>query len=261
MTAAAADRQDGYSGDRAVRRHDVAASVKIYKGTAVVTDSSGNARPGADTAGYKLAGVSLGDQINGTSTVDNTTGAAGDLTVDVYTRGVYEFVAAGLTKADVGKPCWLTDDQTIQLTPANVFAGVLIDFLSATRALVRIDAAVDNPPLDGRNLFVLQAFNPSTVGTTKVVIYNGLEMPRAFKVLRGYADCKTAPGSGYECEVEITDGTTAKTFVIDDTATHGEDEAIDQVYAANADIDIGLTDDNASAATADVSVLFVCEWL
>ena len=111
--------------------------------------------------------------------------------------------------------------------------------------------------------------NPSTAMARVVVrhglprelpeaLLDGFEWPRAFKVLRGYATALTAPGSAKTCTITITDGTSPQTFTVEGTAKKGEDEAINQAYAANTDMSISAVD-SSGGATADLAVLLVCE--
>ena len=97
--------------------------------------------------------------------------------------------------------------------------------------------------------------HPTTVGTSEVTIAQ-FEFPVAVTVLRGYAYAQTAPGSGYNCTIKITDGTTDKTFDIAGTANLGSDEAIDQNYDADTTMTISVQDDNASAATDTINIVF-----
>lgn len=139
MTAAAADRKLDKLGSDIVQG-DLAAAVVIYQGTMVMRDSSGNLKPGADSAAHIMAGVSRGDPVEGKSTVDNSGGAAGDKTVELSTKGVFGFDGTA-TKADIGKKAYITDDSTVSTTPANVFAGVIAD-VRDSQVYIDIEPAV-----------------------------------------------------------------------------------------------------------------------
>lgn len=110
----------------------VAANAKLYMGGIGAINSSGYAVPASDAAGLRVVGR-IQEQ------VDNIGGANGAKSV-LMTAGVYKFAETGLTVADVGKPCFIADDQTISLaaTTNNVFAGVIEAIDSATEAWVRI---------------------------------------------------------------------------------------------------------------------------
>jgi len=249
MTAAAADREAVWNRGE-VMSIPVAASTKIYAGTLVCWNASGYAVAAANTAGYKFAGVSL-------EQADNSSGSNGTISVQVRRKGIFEFVAAGLAAANAGADLYVTDDQTVQTAAANVRVGRLAYFDSATNAPVEIDPlSLDTP---GAQYFTVDA-EYTGVGATEVTV-KSFELPRAFKVLRGYAEAQTAPGTGYNCTVKVTDGTTPKTWTIAETATHGEDEAINQQYAADTDITLSLQDDDASGATEDVNITLVCQFV
>ena len=141
MTATAVDRQTK-SYDQGLVAHPVAAATTIFNGIAVALDVARRAVSPTDSAAVLFAGVSAEGVIN---TVAEGFGAAGDLNVKVYTRGIFSFVAAGLALADVGKNVYFADNQTVQLAPTNVYAGKLVRFTSATEALVDIGAATTFP--------------------------------------------------------------------------------------------------------------------
>ena len=110
----------------------------IYMGTMVCHDTTGYCVSGADTVGYVLAGVAAEKvQIDVANTSD------GDHEIRVWRGGVHRFITAGAAVTDVGKPVWLTDDQTVQLTPGNVFVGTVVRYISATAIDVDITPAVE----------------------------------------------------------------------------------------------------------------------
>lgn len=125
MTALASDRSTPKR-DGVTRDLSVAAATKIFAGSLVVLNAAGTAEP-ATTA---LAKVAVG---RAEEQVDNSTGAAGDLTVKV-TRGVFRVAnsAAGdlIAAADIGSTCFIVDDQTVAKTDAvgtRSAAGKVID--------------------------------------------------------------------------------------------------------------------------------------
>lgn len=90
----------------------VAAAKKIFAGSLVARDSSGNATPGATAT--TLLGVGRAEEY-----VDNSAGAAGDKSVTVR-KGTYKFAnsASGdlIARADIGSDCYIVDDQTVAKT-------------------------------------------------------------------------------------------------------------------------------------------------
>lgn len=123
------------------------AAVLNYRGGAAsVILGTGYATPlVVGTAGTRFVGVYLAG-------VDNSAGAAGDKTVQIARTGIFEFNQTGLTQADVGKPAFFSDDNTIATTPTTAYAGVIVN-IGTTSALaeVCIDTAcltVANPGLN-----------------------------------------------------------------------------------------------------------------
>lgn len=121
------------SSDRNTPRRDgelvtlpVAASKLIYAGAIVARDSSGNATPGATAT--TLLGMGRAEV-----RADNSTGSAGDITVDVR-RGVFRFAnsaaADAITRAEIGTSCYIVDDQTVAKTSGSStrsVAGTVFD--------------------------------------------------------------------------------------------------------------------------------------
>ena len=139
MTVLAADRNTvRREGD--IYEFPALAAAKVYGGSIAAIDANGKAQPAADTAGLKVVGICEGY-------VDNSAGADDALSVKVR-RGVFKLAASGLTDADIGKPLFIVDDQSVQLaaTTNDVFAGILVQVESATEAWValpmRVGAAV-----------------------------------------------------------------------------------------------------------------------
>lgn len=118
MTALAAERNTLRRGAQVVpERHTVpvAASTKIYKGGIVALNASGYAVVPSAATTLITVGVA-------TETVDNSSGSAGDLKVNVL-PGVYRVGNSASTDAIalawVGKDCFLVDDQTVAKTDAS----------------------------------------------------------------------------------------------------------------------------------------------
>jgi hypothetical protein len=105
----------------------VKANVKIFAGSMVCIDSTGYAIPGSDTAGLKFVGISRGY-------ADNTGGADGALSVEVWRRGSFELAASGMTRANIGESVFVVDDQTAGLAAAtanDVPCGKVSEYNSA----------------------------------------------------------------------------------------------------------------------------------
>lgn len=122
-----------------LRAEQMAATVKIWGGSLVMRNAAGYLTKGATATG--CVGVGRAEK-----TVDNT-GAAGAAMVE-YRTGTFLFAnsAAGdlITIADIGKPCFIVDDQTVAKTDGTGTrsrAGI-VDGVEATGVWVRMDEAL-----------------------------------------------------------------------------------------------------------------------
>lgn len=94
--------------------HPVAAATKIYAGALVVLNASGQAEPGTTALGKTAVG-------RAEAQVDNTAGIAGAIQVEVR-RGVFKynnFAADSINRQDIGKTCYVVDDETVGKTDAT----------------------------------------------------------------------------------------------------------------------------------------------
>lgn len=117
----------------------VKGSTTIYQGALVVMES-GNAVPGKTATGLVVLGLATETVVNG--------GANGAKSVTTE-RGTFKFFnsadAEAITTADIGKQCYVVDDQTVAKTdgaaspdPATrSAAGVVID-VDSTGVFVRV---------------------------------------------------------------------------------------------------------------------------
>lgn len=107
----------------------VKGSTKIYAGS-IVALNAGYAVPASSALGLVATGKAL-------STVDNSTGADGDLSIEVQI-GAFRFENStsgdAIAQANVGSYCYLADDQTVALTSnagARSVAGQILQIDSA----------------------------------------------------------------------------------------------------------------------------------
>ncbi len=108
----------------------VAEGVKIFAGSQVCTNAAGYAVPGANVAGYKFAGIAQ-------EYIDNSAGLDGELSIVVEQPVIVSLGAANITQADIGKPVFISDDQTVALSTTNSIAcGVIREVISATAVWV-----------------------------------------------------------------------------------------------------------------------------
>ena len=123
-----------------LRVEPMAATVKIWGGSLVMRNAAGYLTKGATATG--CVGVGRAEK-----TVDNT-GAAGAASIE-YRTGLFLFAnsAAGdlITIADIGKVCFIVDDQTVAKTDGTATrsrAGI-VDGIEASGAVwVRCDEAL-----------------------------------------------------------------------------------------------------------------------
>ncbi|NEY89324.1 hypothetical protein [Tabrizicola oligotrophica] len=121
------------------RIEPMAAAVKVFMGAIVMRNAAGHVTKGATATGC----IGVG---RASDTFDNTTGAAGDLRCE-YRTGIFGFanLAADLvTQADVGKLCYIADDQTVAKTDGTGTrspAGY-VDGIEGGTVWVRLDEAV-----------------------------------------------------------------------------------------------------------------------
>lgn len=114
----------------------VAAAETLYGGTLVCRNASGYAVDGEDANNLVFAGIAR-------AAVDNASGSAGDLNVELWEDGVFLVKAIGLTADDVGRECFLLDNQTVALAGGSgldyhIRVGVIDEVVSATQAWVRL---------------------------------------------------------------------------------------------------------------------------
>jgi hypothetical protein len=140
MPALTKDRNTPAWGGGGRRQGAVAASTLIFAGAMLMRDASGNILEGQTDTGLTGVGRAL-------ERVDNSSGSAGDLTVD-YDEGIFRFAnsaaADEITKADIGNLCYAVDDQTVAKTDGSSSrskAGIVAD-VDAQGVWVRFDEAL-----------------------------------------------------------------------------------------------------------------------
>lgn len=112
----------------------VAASTTIYQGALVCVNSSGYLVPAANNTTYECMGVAA-------ESADNSSGSNGDLTVTVDFNHVERFTGSGITQADVGKSCYVIDDETVGDDAAaskNVHVGTVVQLEATNVVLVHV---------------------------------------------------------------------------------------------------------------------------
>ncbi|MDX1464118.1 MAG: hypothetical protein R3215_00265 [Halomonas sp.] len=126
------------------RSAPVAAGALCYAGAIAVGNATGYAEPASTATGLTALGVFHHYQ-------DNVGGADGDQVVEIE-RGHFHFAnsaaADEITVTDIGKVCYLVDDQTVALTDGTASRSIagIVDDVDANGVWVNID------PTNGVNL-------------------------------------------------------------------------------------------------------------
>lgn len=114
-------------------------NVAIKKGTLVVVDASSGYATHTPTASRPFFGVAA-------ETVDNSSGSAGDKRINVYTSGVFSFIASSAGQSWVGKEVWLSsgssgNNATVVISDPGVGpkVGRVVEVVSSSEVRVRID--------------------------------------------------------------------------------------------------------------------------
>jgi len=117
-------------GQGTIRKIPVAASEHIYCGMILNISATGYAKAASDTAGEKIAGIAK-------SEADNSSGADGDIYVDVAIGTKTWISNAALTIADNLAKVYATDSNTVAAAAVNVGAcGRVIDVDAGVKVLV-----------------------------------------------------------------------------------------------------------------------------
>lgn len=132
MTALAQDRNTARKYVERFLAEDalVAATTTVFNGSLTAANANGELRPAADVAAITVLGVAQHQ-------MKNTTGAAAKVTPKAkVAAGVFKFATTGgfaITAADVGKNCFVLDDQTVVRTGGTVNAIVagVVDSMDA----------------------------------------------------------------------------------------------------------------------------------
>lgn len=176
MTAATADRNPiRLEGD--LIEQALAAAVKVFAGTIVMRNASGYLTKGQTALGLIGAGIAQ-------EQIDNSAGAAGDKTIE-FRKGIFTVAnsaaADAITIADIGKPCYAVDDQTVAKTdgrtlglPTRSPAGIVAD-VTLTGVRVLFDEDKLRAALAG-----LRTFLPLRIATLV-----GAGVYRALSTVRG----------------------------------------------------------------------------
>lgn len=139
-------------------------SETIYLGALVMTNSSGYAIAGDDTASCVFQGVNLHGQ------VDNSSGSDGDLNVTVTRTGIFRMdFDTSISQSNVGDECYLVDDQTVDLvgdTTNDIMVGVIVKYIDSDEAWVDIEPATKKSSVDTHIADSSSAHTADAIGIT-----------------------------------------------------------------------------------------------
>jgi len=104
-------RKAAYPGHKTLA--PVQAGSTIYKGAFVATDASGYVVEAADTSNYDFLGVA-------TQYVDNASGNAGDVNIEVETGNEIFWAYSSAAQTDNGQEVYATGDDTLATSASNI---------------------------------------------------------------------------------------------------------------------------------------------
>jgi hypothetical protein len=135
MSAATADRNTLSRGAFVLIAALLNAAMTGYAGTLAVYDVDGYVETATEAADKRFAGVFREAVTGGTTD--------GDTSTTLYRKGEFKFASSGLTQADIGKPVFAIDNQTVcKANHASVlnfiFVGYITGVESATECWVDI---------------------------------------------------------------------------------------------------------------------------
>ena len=119
------------------REYPVAASTRIHEGTNVYLNAAGYADDDTATGVNLFGGIAVKE-------VDNSSGSAGDKSVEVWYQGDFVRVGTGFAQTNVGDRIYGVDNWTVALSSTNnTFIGRISKFLSSTQVEVCIHDRID----------------------------------------------------------------------------------------------------------------------
>ncbi len=169
--------------DQEIRSFAMSASAHIYKGALVGLERvTGFARP--LVAGDVFAGIAYEEK-------DNSAGAAGVLSIRLYTQGDFILTVTSSAAALIGSPVFALDDDTtgVSPSPGASYCGILVAVVGANLGIVRIQPMAG--PQDERSVDLPIASLTSGVTTNPLLI-----TMRAIKILSIHACFNTVPDQG-----------------------------------------------------------------
>lgn len=200
----------------------VAASTTIYKGSLVALNASGYAVPASADRNLRVIGVSE-------QNVDNSTGSAGDLTV-APRRGCFPFAnsttTAAVTDADIGRPCYVVDDNTVARHDALGTRPVAGKVIGVDSLGVHVEVGITAPDQQGAFDVMVLAGADLSARLHMPVKLNGsgaaVSTTTAGEPIFGIQ--QNAPASGAVCIVRVAG---ISSIILGDTITQGAQLAVE----------------------------------
>lgn len=160
------------------------ASMTLYEGAFICNDTTGYAVTGSDTAAYAFLGICAEYQAAQASAA---AASDGDNRVKVYTKGVHRVTVTSVAITDVNKPVWLSDDNTLVLTPTNVFVGYVREYVTTNTAFVELDP--NNPP----PMEIITFSIPTSAASGSKYSAETWTPSRDCKIMKAWASASTYP--------------------------------------------------------------------
>jgi len=272
MAALAADRRtiikDGFRVTL-----PVAAATTIYDGSLVCADAAGNAVPAAIAANYQVMGIAA---FSGGQTGDNSTGGAGDISIDVmrncnaWLTNVATGDAGALTAAMRGEAVYAADDASVRGYNAvaaltNVYAGIIIDIDATDGVEVELrpgsvgqaqvtDLTVTDDLVVGDDASVAGKLTVGETLTQTGVATFGAAAPADFDGGLSVATGKKIAGDA-ELLLEAAAGSDARL----ETATGGGDIILNMGSDAATELTLFTNDSDATVASVDATGDIICK--
>lgn len=111
----------------------VATATTIFAGSLVSVNSGGYLVPSANNTTHECVGVASESVVNA--------GANGAKSINVEWMQVEQFKSTGIVQGDVGKSCYVLDDETVGDDPAaskNVHVGTIVRLVAANVVEVHV---------------------------------------------------------------------------------------------------------------------------
>lgn len=205
-TAITVDRQAKHYPEGLDFDYPLLTSTTIPLGAAVVLSTAGYAKNADNTVSEIFVGVCM----RSATSVEGGPVPA-DSVVRVRRKGVFSFVTSGAALTSPGTDMYFLDNQTVQTTPTNQYAGKFVKYTSATEALVDIGFATCGlaSPDDTDEIVSLPVAASTTIAINDLVFSNasGYATPGATTAdlkLEGIALAEADNGAGLDGAINVS---------------------------------------------------------